>query len=295
MTRHRSHAPIPPAIRPIGIYPYFDNVQVWVRQPLDREALLQLESASGRGGIHPENGPAKFDARLRQRIELRQPSADALRQLARRDDVLINKVEITIDYTLNSRAEQYRAWEFLTRHIVRRWHGKNQKIRVVRGTEGDDEGGLGGTRYDAARRAPNKTVLYQDKFSRVTGELNCVHLEWRLNGLKAVRNAGIESGQDLLEFNHRTFWQKRLRLYDVDRRRLGRLIRNRAHGTRRRTSEDTVLANRFKVNLDGMTAEGHVGSYDTVQELVDHLTGSLHLNRVHRALVPISTESLLPE
>jgi hypothetical protein len=60
----------------------------------------------------------------------------------------------------------------------------------------------------------------------VTGELWCLHLEWRLRSLKAVRAAGIESGEDLIGFNHREFWQKRLLLFDVDRQRLGRLIRN---------------------------------------------------------------------
>ena len=190
---------------------------------MDREALARLENACGRGGIHPENGPARFDSRLRQRVDLRQPSADALRQLARRDDVWINKVEVAIDYVFDSPVARDETSEFFDRHMIRRWHGKNQQIRVYRpGMQDDDEGGVG-TRYDAGRGAPNMTALYRNEFSRVTGEFNCVHLEWRLSGLRAVRNAGIESGRDLLEFNHRQFWQKRLLLYDLDCRRLGRL------------------------------------------------------------------------
>jgi hypothetical protein len=284
-----------PPINPSAIHPYFDAVRLWVREPYDSEALAQLRAQCGRGGIHPENGPARFDSRLRQRIDIRQPSADALRQLARRDDVLINKVEVALDYVFHSPVARDEAFEFLHRHMIRRWHGKKQEIRLYRrGMQGDDEGGVG-TRYDAARGAPNMTALYRDEFSRVTGELNCVHLEWRLSGLRAVRNAGIESGQDLVEFNHRQFWQKRLLLYDVDPRRLGRLIRNHVHGTRRRTSEYQTYSNGSRVNLDGWTGQGQADAYDTIQQLIDHLTGELHLERVHRALVPVSTESLLPE
>jgi hypothetical protein len=233
---------------------------------------------------------------LRQRIELRQPTVEALQQLAHRSDTLINKVEIAIHYLFDSPVARDDAWEFFHRHLIRRWHSTRQRIVVDRGTQArsTDEEGRIGTRYDGERRARNMIVFYREGQSRITGELNCLHLEWRLNGREAVRNAGIESGQDLLEFNHRAFWQKRLQLYDVDRHRLGRLINNRVHGTRRRTSEFEQRG-RYRINLDGRTGENHLASHDTIQELVDHLKGSLRLERVHRALVPISTESLLPE
>jgi hypothetical protein len=296
MTRHRIHTTNHPEIRPIGIYPYFDKVQVWVRTPFDREALAQLENACGRGGIHEENRPARFDALLRQRIELRQPTVEALQQLAQRSDTLINKVEIAIDYLFDSPVARDDAWEFFHRHLIRRWHSTRQRIVVDRGTQDQSTDGEGriGTRYDAERRARNMIVFYRDEQSRRTGELNCLHLEWRLNGLEAVRNVGIESGQGLLEFNHRQFWQKRLRLYDVDRHQLGRLINNRLNRTRRRTSVFEQRS-RYRINLDGRTGENHLASHDTIQELIDHLKGTLHLERVRRALVPISIESLLPE
>jgi hypothetical protein len=75
---------------------------------------------------------------------------------------------------------------------------------------------MGDTRYDADRAAQNGIVFYKEDHSRITGEEYCLHLEWRLNRLRAVRAAGIETGQDLLKFDHRAFWQKRLRLYEVD-------------------------------------------------------------------------------
>ncbi|MFZ0846153.1 MAG: hypothetical protein WAM62_10205 [Pseudolabrys sp.] len=273
---------------PTGVHAYFDKIQFWVPTPLDRKTLSQLRKQCGRGGLFAANGPARFNARYRQRIELRQPSNQALQWLARRDDALINRVEITIDLTFNCLSDRDDTWEFLHRHIVRRWHGKNQEIRIVRGEKAQND--TVGTRYDAGGWASNKIVFYPEEHSRMTGELNCLHLEWHLKGLKAVRAARIESGRDLLDFNHRLFWQKRLRLYDVDRRRLGRLIRNRITGKKRRTCE-IKQSDRYSVNIDGRTG-GHISrAHETIQELIDLLKSS---HRIHRALVPISNEGLLP-
>ena len=286
-------APVP--MKPSAIYGYFDKIQFWVLTPLDSMTIASLRRQCGQGGLHVDNRPARFDGGYRQRIELRQPSDNALAWLAGHDDALINRVEIALDFTFRSKVEKDRLFEFLHYHLVRRWHGKNQKIKLVRGTalktsKVVDEIDDGETRYDAYR-APNKIVFYRNQFSRITGELNCLHLEWHLNLLKTVRSAGINSGRDLVEFNHRQFWQKRLLLCDVDRRRLGRLIRNRAAGKRRRTSE-IKQTGRYRINIDGRTGEAHVRSFDTVQELIDQLKSS---NRIQRALVPISTKSLLPD
>ena len=280
---------------PTGVYAYFDKIQFWVPTPLDRQILAQLRTQCGRGGLYAESGPARFNARFRQRIELRQPTDQALQWLARRDDAIINRAEITIDLVFNCLSDRDDAWECLHRHIVRRWHGKKQQIRAYRGGSQthslSDYGGLGDSRYDAGGSAPNKIVFYREEHSRVTGEAYCLHLEWRLKGLTAVRRAGIESGHDLLEFNHRVFWQKRLRLYDVDRVRLGRMARNKASGKKRRKSE-IHQSGSYKINLDGRTGEVLERAHDTIQELIDKLRAS---HKIHRALVPIPIGFLLPE
>lgn len=273
---------------------YFDKLQFWVCKPIDQKTIAQLAKECGRGGIYAKDGPARFDARYRQRVEFRQPSIKALRWLTQRSDALINRAEITIDLVFNNWAERDDTWEFLHQHLVRRWHGRKQEIRAYRRRAQNhplsDEGGVGDTRYDAGRGAPNVVVFYREEHSRVTGELCCLHLEWRLNGSRAVRAAGIESGRDLLEFDHRQFWQKRLLLFDVDRRRLGRLIRNQITGRKRRAPE-ILRTEGFYVNLDGRTGEVYGRSHDTVQELIDQLGRSYRLRRV---LVPISNLPLLP-
>jgi hypothetical protein len=265
-------------------------VQAWIREPMDRTTLTELRELCGRGGIYAENAPARFNTRYRQRIELRQPTMRALSWLARRDDALINRAEIAVDYLFDNWAGRDDAFDFVHQHIVRRWHGKKQEIRVFKPSRRTDTDRLGGTRYDAGRSSPNSIVLYPEKHSRVTGELACLHLEWRLNGLKSVRAAGIRSGRDLIEFNHRQFWQKRLMLYAINRERLGRLIRNRARGNRSKVPEFRPI-NGFKINWDKRTGDVWIRAHDTVQEVIDQLKAS---HRIYRALAPISNEVLLP-
>ena len=291
-------------IKPTAREAYFDKISFWLANPLDRNTLASLERECGQGGLYAEDRSARWSRRYRQRIEFKQPSDQALRWLGRRDDALINRVEIAIDYIYRNRGETEDAFGFLHRHLVRRWHGKRQQIKLVRGDRSSsrnnravevvDDIGAAQTRYDAGR-APNKVVFYCKQYSRITGELNCLHLEWHLNGKRATQRAGIKVGQDLAEFNYRQFWQVRLLLYRVDAERLGRLIRNRSRGKRSRTSQFEQWGDRFTVNIDAKTGSVHIHACDTVQELIDKLKRSFGFDRIRRALVPISNESLLPE
>jgi hypothetical protein len=264
---------------PTDICAYFDMIQVWVREPLDHGRLAWLRGQCGRrdrrlrGGLHVQTRPARFDRNYRQLLQLRQPKAPAFRWLAGREDALINRAEITLDLTFESNAERDDAQEFVHQHLVRRWHGRRQEIRI---NSSDND-----TRYDAGRGAPNRMVIYDEDHCRITGELHCLHIEWRVKGAKAVRSAGIESPRDLIGFNHHRFWQRRLLLYEADLMRLGRLIRNHRSGARSRSSN----------RRDQITGEILVRRYDTVQELIDHLKETC---RVHSALVRIPNDQLLP-
>jgi hypothetical protein len=282
-------------IKPLAIVAYLDKLQFWVQRPLGQKVLAQLGRKCGRGGMHPANRPAHFDPRYCQRIVFHQPSDEALRWLARREDALINYAEVTIDLVFKYAADRDEAWDFLHRHLVRRWHGTKQRIRVVKREQtvnpASDGCNSGGTRYDASRPASNRIVFYPETHSRITGEPHCLHFEWRLKGLRAIRSAGIKSGRDLSKFDYRAFWEKRLRLYAVDQRRLGRLLRNRVTGKRTRKRE-IYQSGTYTIDIAGRTGEVYARSYDTVQKLIDDLKV---LCRVHRALIPIPNASLLPK
>ena len=63
--------------------------------------------------------------------------------------------------------------------------------------------------YEGKRGAPNLIAMYADKCSKVTGEVHCVHLDWRISRSYAIRRAGISNVRDLVHFDHRKFWSER--------------------------------------------------------------------------------------
>jgi hypothetical protein len=201
-------------VKPQAIYPYFDVVVVWLRTPADRRTLAQLRKDCGH--LHVSNRRARFDKERTQRLEFKQPSDAVLRWIGTRADGLINYVEVALDFIYASAEERDAADKFFDRHIVRRWHGRNQEIRRFHNV----------VRYDGPRTARNSLKQYSEDHSRITGELYCLRVEWRINGAQAARAAGIIRPRDVLTFNHRKFWKKRLVLVAVDAGRLGRLLRN---------------------------------------------------------------------
>ena len=213
---------------------------------------------------------------------MKQPSEAALKLLVARPDALINCVEVALDILFETAAARDAFYDFLHRAIVRRWHGKRQGIYT--------HPGRNETRYDAwgarndAWHAPNEIIFYKEERSRVTGEFYCIHLEWGASGRRAVqRSTGIQSVADLLNFDHRQFWQKRLLLMAVDKGRLGRYLRNRTTGAKSRV--DTLKDRRA----------GHVlisaAAGDTIQELIDAHGSWLRLEKVLRRL---PNEAFLP-
>ena len=191
---------------PIGINPYIDKLQFWICRPLDDRELVVLRRICGRGKVRHFFRPAEFGDGYRQRIVVFQPPAGALRWLAERNDAKINQLEIAVDYVFETASHSDAAFEFLDRQIVRSWHRKNQVVKLVSGSNqkfrkdrpANSVSHLP-TRYDARRIAPNKTVVYRNKYSRLTGEFNCLHLEWRLVGAKAARRMGLECGAGFIE------------------------------------------------------------------------------------------------
>lgn len=257
--------------KPVSVWPYFDKIALWLRQPADKAALAALRQHCAQ--LHVGNRRARFDGNFHQRLELKQPPDAALRWIASRDDALINQIEVALDFVFANWVDRDDAYDFLDQHMVRRWHGK-QRVFI--------HAGKNKTRYDAQRSARNSLVLYRQIYSRITGELCVMHLEWRANGLHAVRAAGISPGKDLLKFDHREFWKKRLVLCRiVAEDRVGRYLHNRTHSRKRRQPDDR----------DHRTGHVICNSVGTMQEMIDKYGARFGIQRVMEKL-PI--EAFLP-
>jgi nicotinic acid phosphoribosyltransferase len=150
---------------PIARYAYVDGVRVWFKQPLTSDEIgwlrEQRRDVTGDGRYpklrrHP--WPAKFDRSYVERCNFYQPTEEVLRWLANREDALLNYVEISLDLIFENETEKETAARLVWRTIIKKHHGE-QGIRF------DD-----GTRYTAARGAPNLIAIYDDKPSKLTGD-----------------------------------------------------------------------------------------------------------------------------
>ena len=198
-------------IRPVAIYHYVDALQVWLKQPLTRRQYNWLKR---RCDFDPFDGPATFDPQYVQRLQIRQPSDEVLQWIAYRCDAYLNRAEFALDWVFGSEEEKEQAQDFLRRYFIKRHRGK-QEISYYGGSN---------SQYLASRTAANVPVNYGDKECKLTGELHCLHIEWRKQGAEALRRRGI-TVRDLVNFNHRAFWKRRLLLYAIDPSKLGKEYR----------------------------------------------------------------------
>jgi hypothetical protein len=259
-------SPAPLVKPPSSIIPYFDVIVIWLVTPADGRTLKKLRKHCN--SLKPANRIARFDSGFKQRLEFKQPDEVALRWIARRCG-LLNRVEVALDLIYATLAEAEATRSYLHRHLTRRWHFHHTIVHYKNGQ-----------RYDGPRTAPNIITDYLEDHSRITGEYYCLHLEWRATGKKAVRAIGILRPRHVLTFDHRAFWEPRMRLYTVDPAQLGRMFRNRQLGTRRHriTPQDCA------------EGEDTLIPYETMQELVDYYSPA----RIGRILTPLDPEPFLP-
>ena len=199
-------------ITPCRISAHHDKVQVWLKSPLANERLDWLDHRCGPRGLHVLNRRMKFHPEYRQRLQLNQPTTEAIAYLARQNELLLNRVEWSLDWIFDDADEKDEAWDLVCSFHVKKHHRK-QGIRFV----------AGDTRYSGPKNAPNVLAVYRDRPSKLDRkERPCLHFDWRIKGSSALRRAGFSSVADLLRVDHRTFWLTRLIMYELTPDQLGR-------------------------------------------------------------------------
>jgi hypothetical protein len=148
------------------------------------------------------------------RVQATMPSPGQIRAL---EGGMLNYVEIARDYVLPDPDSQEEFKELLDRCCWRPYERAGTQTFQIKTTT-----------YTRRRRGPGgRLVRYTPKYSKITGELFAVRLEWQACGVRACRAIGLHEPADLLNFDFEAFWQKRLRLYEFDVGRLGQLLRKR--------------------------------------------------------------------
>jgi hypothetical protein len=243
------------------VHSYIDAARVWLRNPLSDSDLAWLRERAGGRKMHVQERPARINFNFVQRITLLQPMREALEWLSRRNDVLLNFAELSLDWVFASKGDRIAAFRATACTLVKQHH-RAQGIRFV--GEGDNV-----TLYTGPRTAPNVIVVYADRPSKATGD-PCLHLEWRAKGAAALRSAGIHAIRDLLDFDHRQFWRDRLILCELNRRGLGRRYNNWTRKSRRRGPWVIRYAGGFSYDVDLRAGSIIARACGTTQGVIDH-------------------------
>lgn len=259
-------------IKTSEIEPYIDSIAVWLPDRLSEQQFEVLQAECGGIPFHIISRPSQFRRRYKLRLKLSRPTPKALDLLGRIEGAHLNYVEFALDLTFHTDDACDEARAVIDMCIIKRHH-QNQKIRYVNGT-----------RYSGPRTAPNVLVIYSDRPSKVTGE-SCVHIEWRISRSRELRKLNIESACDLIDFDFRAFWKKRLVLGVPDIERLGRYQNNWQNRSKRRKARIVTFGTpSFRYNSDERIGNTLWRMKPSVQLIIDHSRGKYPIRGAIRIL-----------
>jgi hypothetical protein len=277
-------------IKPAGIYHFHDKIVLWVTKPISEKERARIESKCLGCVVLRGNGEryrtrqgwrrAWYPNRsYKQRLELFQPMAEGLELIAAFKEPRLSYVEEAHDWTFNKPCQLDTAEELVRLYSVKKYH-RDQGIRWFKRT-----------RYSGPRSAPTNLVIYSDKHCKVTGELHCLHFDFRMRGAATLRRAGITSIFDLLALDYDKFWGKRLLFYQLDLGRFGRLYHNhhKASNRRHRWVIDYDYGG-LSYDVDRERGRLIFRNCGSVQEVIDKYRKQID---VRSCLIPITVDHLV--
>ena len=218
----------------------YDRVTLWIDSS-DLDLLpIKLIDALCKGGAKLVPRSLGFHPVWKMKLQMLQPTRKALKvvqdAVGTEHNVMITKVEVTIDFITRSFVEASQIETFFLEHVVvPRWRNE-VKLEAAHGTIYHFAPRCVGTKSQDVGTAPqeesdsdpaNETRrvrgrnfgLYADKESKLPGPWAgraCAHFESRLSGSKAIKEAGIGSMSDLLAFDHPGYWARTIRLKRIE-------------------------------------------------------------------------------
>lgn len=173
-------------------------------------------------------GQMPYNANWKLQVELFQPTIKCLElfkaELGSEVRTLITYVEFACDVPAATK-EQAKWWQ---KNFIGSAKMMYQRQNVIR-CKGTDYYGRR-TDENSSKRS-NVLAVYSDRPSKINNErpdenaLPCLHIEHRATGSAALVNHGVVSLEDLILFDHESFWNKNIRIYQLPNLTdLGRLL-----------------------------------------------------------------------
>ncbi len=272
------------AVQHSDIHDFIDKINVVVNPPFSREQILRMEKDCRvriyKWDGHKLDGP-KFLPNGAQLLPIAQPTSVLYRTLAvARPDYRISQVEIARDLIFDNDDDKTWATLLLRCHSLK--SNQKGKIRFYKGV----------TTYTGPRSTANNFVTYADRNSKFSGEVHCLHIEWRLRRY-ALADLGIKTFDDIQRLDLKQFWrERRVFLYTIDPNKLGRQHNNWWYGThRRRPWIEQCGQGRIEYHRDLRTGHQIMRALGSISNVVSFYRKHF---KVRSCLIPINVEQLLP-
>ncbi len=114
-------------------------------------------------------------------------------------DGVTGYAELALDWVFAAEEQCYDAYRLADHHHVKNFLRGGLRYEQT-------------TRYAGGWQSANVLALYGDRRCKLTGELHCLHFDWRLRR-RALRQLGVNSISDLGRARSPRFWRDRLLLY----------------------------------------------------------------------------------
>jgi hypothetical protein len=269
---HRPESPCKPApIYPVAILPHHDRINVRSDQRFTWDDVLWLRETCGKANLVPVPPDDRVNWRL---LHICQPSRVALEWLEARGNVWPTYLEPALNLIFNTGRECWDATRYTSKHIYKPYH-QHRWFEPLN------------TRYTGPRRSPQNLTHYGHRRCKVSKAPHCLHIEWRTKS-SALPRIKATTIREVIDFDHRAFWQERLLMYEVDLEMLGAMWRRLAKLKSPR--HDIELLDKFTNVQIGYRL---LCLCHNVQGLVDRLRSMIR--QIHKCRIPVNVEHLWPQ
>jgi hypothetical protein len=191
------------AVPPCYSVAYIDTIGVFLRY-VPKGIRRILEPLHGRP-LRIDESVDKYGRVWGYRVTLHQPKVctlKALDRLQKKHGGKLCRVDVAYDFSSHSR-------DWLERRSTMRWRRRAPMLNENKGVYFIQQKG---------RRSwsGRDIVIYDDRPSKITGELDVNHFELRLQNTETVRRQGFEHAGDLIGLNPKELFDKHVKLVEVD-------------------------------------------------------------------------------
>lgn len=182
------------------------------------------------------------------RLIVQHPNIEAVRVLndwQHKHRGVLCRLDVAYDLSPHPHVTRSALTQWINQHVLLRWRRRGDMLDV--------ETTLYWIQQKARKRRSSRDIaFYSDRPSKLTGELDCIHLELRLQNASAIKREGIERAIDLIDLDPQALFAKHIRLVSFDaQERKQNAIRQTVKADRltRRSKTTSAFTDRYRASI----------------------------------------------